>query len=100
MDDSHWEMSLRESGRPIIIYFHGNMGTRGTTHRIELYQVFQREDCHIIAFDYRGFADSTGSPCETGVVADGFCIYSWLRNIVGHQSKVPIYFWGHSLGTG
>ena len=99
-DSSHWEKCLRESGKPVIIYFHGNMGTRGTNHRIELYRVFQRVDCHVLAFDYRGFADSTGKPSETGLVADGHCVYSWVRTVLGKESKVPVFIWGHSLGTG
>jgi abhydrolase domain-containing protein 12 len=99
-EETYWESCLRESEKPVIIYFHGNMGTRGTEHRVELYRLFQEEDSHVIAFDYRGFADSTGSPSETGLVADGHCVYAWLRKVLGDQVRVPVYLWGHSLGTG
>lgn len=52
MDKSHYE-KLLSHGEPIIIYMHGNSGTRANEHRVQLYHVLQDIDCHVIAVDYR-----------------------------------------------
>ena len=44
-----------------------------------------------------GYGDSSGSPTEDGVCHDGYTVYQWLRRQAG---DVPIYIWGHSMGTG
>jgi len=99
--DEYWEEALQNSGKPIFVYFHGNGGTRVTSHRIEIYKIFQELDCHVISFDYRGYADSTPvQPNETGVVDDGLTVYNWVRRTLGTNSRTPVFFWGHSLGTG
>ena len=43
-----------------------------------------------------GYADSSGSPTEDGVCEDVTSLYNW---IVKHSADVPVYFWGHSLGS-
>jgi len=45
--------NLLSHGEPIVIYMHGNSGTRANDHRIQLYHVLQNIDCHVIAVDYR-----------------------------------------------
>ena len=47
-------------------------------------------------FMVAGFADSSGYPTEHGAVNDSFSVYSYIRSQASH---VPIYIWGHSLGT-
>lgn len=86
------------SGQPVLLYVHGNSGTRGGSHRVELYQVLRKLGYHVITFDYRGYADSSNvSPTEDGVVHDATFIYKWLRKRVASS---PLIVWGHSLGTG
>ena len=80
----------------IILYLHGNLGTRAGKHRRELYKVFSRAGYHVLIFDYRGYGDSTGSPCEDGVVADSLAVYKWITH---HNPKASVTVWGHSLGT-
>lgn len=41
------------NGEPIIIYMHGNSGTRANDQRIELYRKLRDINCHVIAMDYR-----------------------------------------------
>lgn len=90
------EDSLQNSN-PVILYLHGNSGTRGGSHRVELYKVLRQLNYHVIAFDYRGYADSSSvSPHEDGVVADATFMYKWLKE----RTEAPIIVWGHSLGTG
>ena len=51
----------------------------------------------VIAFDYRGFGDSTGEPTEAGLMKDARFIYDWLHKLSNGQRK--IYLWGHSIGS-
>jgi len=52
----------------------------------------------VIALDYRGYGDSTGSPTsENGVMTDVVSLYNWIKQ---YSKGSPIYVWGHSLGTG
>lgn len=87
--------------RPVFLYLHGNAGTRSGGHRVELYKVLSEKlDAHVVAFDYRGYGDSTNvSPTESGLVDDTQSVYEWLIN-KQHVKPSRIYIWGHSLGTG
>lgn len=94
---SFYELSLRK-GYPVILYLHGNAGTRAGYHRLELYSVLQNLDAHVIAVDYRGFADSSPvKPTENGVVRDSRVVYKWIKERIGSSQ---LFVWGHSLGTG
>ncbi|XP_060553065.1 lysophosphatidylserine lipase ABHD12-like [Ruditapes philippinarum] len=88
---------LLKSSKPIILYLHGNSGTRAGWHRVQLYKVLANMDYHVIAVDYRGYGDSSGSPSEDGVVSDALFVYRWINQ---HKGDTPIFIWGHSLGTG
>ncbi|KAG5886227.1 hypothetical protein JTB14_029827 [Gonioctena quinquepunctata] len=92
--DDYYEKILG-NGQNVIIYHHGNTGTRLTDHRLELYKVL-RKHFHVIAFDYGSFGDSSGSyPTEDKVVKDSLNIFKWVsKRTTGH-----LFIWGHSLGT-
>ncbi|CAG2208573.1 unnamed protein product [Mytilus edulis] len=90
------DSSQLNSGHPIILYLHGRAGTRAQPHRIELYKVLSSMNFHVIAIDYRGFGDSSGTPTEEGVLEDTYRTYKWIRD---RSDKVPLYIWGHSLGS-
>ncbi|XP_060520205.1 lysophosphatidylserine lipase ABHD12-like [Cylas formicarius] len=78
----------------ILLYLHGNGSDR--TKHVELYNIL-REIFHILAVDYRGYADSTRAEItEQAIVSDLVHVYQWLRK----QSNSRIFIWGHSLGTG
>ncbi|KAF7286424.1 hypothetical protein GWI33_005342 [Rhynchophorus ferrugineus] len=71
---------ILDNGQDIIIYSHGNGGTRLSDHRIEMYKVL-RKFFHVFAFDYRGYGDSSSSsPSEIGCVNDLLNIYKWIQN--------------------
>lgn len=86
--------------RPIILYIHGNKGTRAGDHRVQLYHRLAYEfDYHVITFDYRGYGDSTYEPpTSSGLSSDALFMYKWLfdQPNVTHE-RVTV--WGHSLGT-
>lgn len=37
--DGNWYLSTFSSSNPVILYLHGNAGTRGGDHRVQLYKV-------------------------------------------------------------
>ncbi|XP_060896455.1 lysophosphatidylserine lipase ABHD12 isoform X2 [Labrus mixtus] len=93
-----WYNSMFSSTHSVILYLHGNAGTRGGDHRVQLYKVLSSLGYHVVTFDYRGWGDSDGSPSEGGMTSDALFIYDWLKKRL--DSKLPLYIWGHSLGTG
>uniref|UniRef100_A0A087YM43 Lysophosphatidylserine lipase ABHD12 n=1 Tax=Poecilia formosa TaxID=48698 RepID=A0A087YM43_POEFO len=97
--DGNWYRSTFSSAHPVILYLHGNAGTRGGDHRVQLYKVLSSLGYHVVTFDYRGQrGDSDGSPSERGMTSDALFIYDWLRQRM--EKTLPLYIWGHSLGTG
>jgi len=97
-DKDGYERSLSQ-GFPIILYLHGITGSRINDHRLELYKRLQAMDYHVIAVDYRGYADSASAIplSEEGVITDAKAAYSYIKKH-SHDSKIIV--WGHSLGTG
>ncbi|XP_039278778.1 uncharacterized protein LOC111051735 [Nilaparvata lugens] len=90
--------SYLAEGQPIFIYHHGNAGNRASKHRLELYKLLQKNNYHIVAFDYRSYGDSSAvDPDETGVVSDAKAVYKWVRSLAPNSN---VFLWGHSLGTG
>ncbi|XP_018792020.1 PREDICTED: monoacylglycerol lipase ABHD12 isoform X2 [Bactrocera latifrons] len=81
----------------IVLYLHGNTASRGSGHRVEMYQLLRKLGCHVLTLDYRGYGDSDPvSPTEEGIVRDALTVYEYIRNVTTN----PIFIWGHSLGTG
>ncbi|XP_003739373.1 monoacylglycerol lipase ABHD12 [Galendromus occidentalis] len=85
---------------PVVLYLHGNSGSRGGNHRVELYKLLTtKAKVNVVAFDYRGYGDSVSEegPSVDGLVHDALAVYKWLRERVPAERVVV---WGHSLGTG
>uniref|UniRef100_A0A8C3AHH7 AB hydrolase-1 domain-containing protein n=1 Tax=Cyclopterus lumpus TaxID=8103 RepID=A0A8C3AHH7_CYCLU len=89
-----WYRETLGDGRPVIIYLHGNLGTRwdesGRIGTLEFAAGY-----HVLSLDYRGFGDSTGEPSEDGLTIDALFLYHWVKK----QSRGPVCLWGHSLGS-
>lgn len=84
-------------GSPVLIYLHGNTGTRATRHRVDLYKYLSEDrGYHVITFDYRGFGNSECYPSERGMMEDSLLVWKWVKHIA---PGARIYIWGHSLGT-
>jgi abhydrolase domain-containing protein 12 len=59
---------------------------------------FDSEHAFVLAFDYRGFGRTKGSPTEEGVISDAVAVVKWALEV----AKVPsrrIAFVSQSLGT-
>jgi abhydrolase domain-containing protein 12 len=66
---------------PTILFLHGNGGTRVLLSRIQHYQAFaSRLRANDFAPDYRGYADSMGTPSEAGLILDAHASWDWLRS--------------------
>lgn len=85
--------------RLVVLYFHGNSGSRSVKSRVALYKRLSNElKAHVITFDYRGYSDSTNvAPSATGLISDAKHVYRWLLDQGVPPKRVLI--WGHSLGT-
>uniref|UniRef100_G3PDN4 AB hydrolase-1 domain-containing protein n=1 Tax=Gasterosteus aculeatus aculeatus TaxID=481459 RepID=G3PDN4_GASAC len=92
-----WYQETLGDGRPVIIYLHGNLGTRAIHHRVELVKILSAAGYHVLSLDYRGFGDSTGEPSEAGLTSDALFLFNWVKK---HGRGGPVCLWGHSLGTG
>ncbi|KAK9879687.1 hypothetical protein WA026_006747 [Henosepilachna vigintioctopunctata] len=93
-DDYDYERTLKNPKYNILIFFHGN-----GQDRLDSFKMFGilRKFFNIIAFDYRGYADSSIEELtEDGVVKDSVALYKIIRNM----TDARIFFWGHSIGTG
>jgi pimeloyl-ACP methyl ester carboxylesterase len=52
----------------------------------------------VLAFDYRGYGKSTGTPSEEGIVKDAISVVEWAQHVAGIPPE-RIVLLGHSLGT-
>ncbi|KAL0964252.1 hypothetical protein UPYG_G00321350 [Umbra pygmaea] len=95
--DLEWYQKSLGYGNLIVLYFHGNGGTRAATNRVGLTNVLSNMGYHVLALEYRGFGDSSGEPTEDGLTTDALYLYHWVKARSGNSRVI---FWGHSLGTG
>ena len=65
------------------------------THRQDFYQTWLNLGFNILAYDYRGFGSSTGSPSEAGTYEDLRSVKKWASN--KHWKKERILLLGKSL---
>ncbi len=82
-----------------MLICHGNYGSIGFGARPRFYAGMRDLGVNLLAFDYRGFGDSTGAPDEQGVYADAMASYTYLTRTRGIAPDRIVIF-GHSLGTG
>jgi fermentation-respiration switch protein FrsA (DUF1100 family) len=83
------------SGRPVIVYFHGNGGHIG--YRAERLRRFADAGLGVLLLEYRGYGGNPGSPCEHGLYADAEAAIEFLER----QEIAPdrLVLWGESLGA-
>ncbi|GJE88551.1 alpha/beta hydrolase [Phanerochaete sordida] len=84
---------------PTILFLHGSGGSRAISWDIAAYASFtSRLHANVFAFDYRGFADSTGVPSSDGLTLDAYEAWKWLVERGAKPGDIVLV--GHSLGTG
>jgi len=80
---------------PVILFCHGNGGDLG--NRVETLQVFHSMGFSTLAFDYRGYGKSSGTPSEQGTYTDAMTAWNHLTK----ERKIApeaIIIYGRSLG--
>jgi len=87
--------ALAADKRPLIVYFAGNGGHRG--YRLQEIDQFINLGCHVLYFDYRGYADNPGSPTESDFARDARSVWRYATADLG-VSPARILLWGESLG--
>jgi uncharacterized protein len=91
-----------EAARADIVYFHGNGGNLSIW--LPILAGVQASGLNVLAFDYRGYGRSTGSPTEKGLYRDADAVLAELARLrqretaAGSTVRRPIIYWGRSLG--
>ncbi|PGH14061.1 hypothetical protein AJ80_06065 [Polytolypa hystricis UAMH7299] len=88
----------------VVVNLHGNAahigsGYRPNTYRSHLAASTPTHPVHVIAFDYRGFGKSTGTPTEEGLITDAEAVITYLTSAPLSISPSRIAIAGQSLGT-
>lgn len=98
-DDVYFESRLSAPNQRIILFFHGNAGSRAfPSKRVQLVKLLNSQlNSHVVTFDYSGFGDSGGSPSEAVFYADARHILRWVLDRAHGSSSVFVY--GQSLGS-
>jgi len=81
-----------------LLICHGNAGNLSESGRALHYAGLRELGVGILAFDYRGYGESEGSPDERGVYLDAVAAYRYLRDTLGVPAQRIVIF-GHSLGS-
>lgn len=63
------------------------------------FQLLQGLGLGVLTFDYRGYAESKGTPSEAGLYLDADAAYTYLTKKKGIRPQ-RILIYGHSLGSG
>jgi alpha-beta hydrolase superfamily lysophospholipase len=86
------QLLLNDPNANVVVAFHGNAAHLASNYRPTAYQQIlgvstSTKPVHVIAFDYRGFGLSTGTPTEEGVIQDGISMLSALTGQAPGPSK-------------
>lgn len=87
---------MRHPGaRAEILFFHGNAGNLSIW--LDFLLPLYRRSFTVLAFDYRGFGTSSGSPTEAGIYRDSEAMVRRFWSEF-HQPGLPVIYFGRSLG--
>lgn len=89
-----WHVPARP-GRSVILFFPGNGDF--LAGRVRRFKAITSDGTGLVALSYRGYAGSTGSPSEVGLLRDAEAAYAFTT---ARYAADRIVAWGFSLGTG
>ena len=91
-----WQL---EPEQPIadVVYFHGNGGNLSLW--LPVLAGLHAQGLRVLAIDYRGYGQSSGTPSESGLYRDAEAVarYAAMRR-QDAATRRPLVFWGRSLG--
>jgi uncharacterized protein len=94
-----WVMrAVPDSSGLWLLICHGNAGNLSEFDRPQHYAGLLQLGLNLLAFDYRGYGESTGRPSERGLYDDATAAYDYLRDSLGVPANRVLVF-GHSLGS-
>jgi|tagenome__1003787_1003787.scaffolds.fasta_scaffold20980469_6 fermentation-respiration switch protein FrsA (DUF1100 family) len=82
-------------GRAVVLYFPGNGDYLAA--RVGRLRAVTSDGTGLVALSYRGYAGSTGTPSEQGLLADAGAAYTFTA---ARYAADRIVVWGFSLGSG
>ncbi|MGF6306068.1 pimeloyl-ACP methyl ester carboxylesterase [Bradyrhizobium sp. i1.8.4] len=82
-------------GRPVVLFFPGNGDF--LAGRVARFKGITADGAGLVALSYRGYAGSSGSPSEHGLLQDAAAAYAFTT---ARYRVEQIVAWGFSLGTG
>lgn len=101
----HWNIVLNESidawwvpgyaNMPTVFVCHGNAGN--ISHRLPLISVIRQTGMGAFLFDYPGYGNSIGEPCEESLHEATLIAWKWLKKRTGAQNIIVL---GRSIGGG
>ncbi len=97
-DDStllHGWFVPKANARATVLLCHGNAGN--VSYQIDQIRLFQSLQLSVFTFDYRGYGQSEGKPCEEGLYRDSKAAWRVLTETKRLRPERIVIF-GHSLG--
>lgn len=82
-------------GRPVVLFFPGNGDV--LAGRVARFKAITADGTGLVALSYRGYAGSSGSPSEQGLLKDADAAYELAS---ARYRTEQLVVWGFSLGTG
>jgi uncharacterized protein len=82
-------------GHPVILFFPGNGDF--LAGRVSRFKAMTSDGTGLVALSYRGYAGSSGSPSEQGLLQDAAAAYAFTTE---RYAADRIVLWGFSLGSG
>jgi uncharacterized protein len=82
-------------GRHVVIYFPGNGDTLAGS--VDRFREIIADGAGLVALSYRGYAGSSGTPSEQGLLEDAAATYAFTAAL---YPPSRIVLWGFSLGSG
>lgn len=89
-----WHVAPR-AGKPVVVFFHGNGDI--LAWRAPWFAELTADGTGLVAVSFRGYAGSSGSPSEGGLLNDAEAAYAFA---VQRYAPERIVSWGYSLGSG
>jgi len=85
-----------ETPRAVVLYCHGNAGNIAWI--ADFFEFLRtKHQLSVLAFDYRGYGKSKGTPTVDGVIADGRAARAKCAELAGVPSA-DVVIWGRSMG--
>jgi uncharacterized protein len=93
-----WVVPVEPRSSLWLLVCHGNAGNLSEFDRPVHYAGLRQLGLNLLAFDYRGYGESGGTPSEAGLYRDAEAAYRYLTNQLGVPASRIVLF-GHSLGS-